>query len=78
LQTIGSAYTRFQGRTSGELRRAILAHATRAEYGPRVAWGEIGVRQFARQTLRGIWATPRAMGWGPTAASFVQRVFHRR
>jgi len=28
-----------------------------------------------RQTWRGIGATPRAMGWGPTARSFVQRIF---
>ena len=78
LQSIGSAYTQFDGRTSDELRQAIIAGTTRAAYGPPVAWGQIGVLQFARQTWRGISATPRAMGWGQTAASFVQRVFHRR
>jgi len=77
-QSIGSAYTQFEGWTADELRQAIIARTTRAEYGPPVAWGQIGVRQFVRQTWRGISATPRAMGWGPTAASFVQRVFHRR
>lgn len=78
LQSIGSAYTRFVGRTADDLRRAIVARTTQSEYGPPVAWGQIGMRQFARQTWRGISATPRAMGWGPTAASFVQRVFNRR
>jgi hypothetical protein len=78
LQSIGSAYTRFEGRTADELRQAINARTTDAEYGPPVAWGQIGIRKFVRQTWRGISATPRAMGWGPTAASFVQRVFHRR
>lgn len=78
LQSIGSAYTRFEGNTPDELRAAVSARTTRAEYGPSVAWGQIGVRQFVRQTWRGLAATPRAMGWGPTAASFVQRVFHRR
>jgi hypothetical protein len=78
LQSIGSAYTQFEGRTGDELRQAIISRTTRAEYGPPVAWGKIGMRQFVRQAWRGVSATPRAMGWGPTAASFVQRVFHRR
>jgi predicted metal-dependent phosphoesterase TrpH len=78
LQSIGSAYTNFEGQTADELRQAIVARTTRAEYGPPVAWRQIGVRQYARQTWRGISATPRAMGWGPTAASFVRRVFRTR
>ena len=78
LQSIGSAFTRFEGGSADELREAIIARTTRAEYGPPVAWREIGMRQFVRQTWRGISSTPRAMGWGRTAASFVHRVFQRR
>jgi predicted metal-dependent phosphoesterase TrpH len=78
LQAIGSAHTHFDGRTPDDLKRAILARTTRAVYGPPVAWRTIGVRHIVRQTWRGISATPRAMGWGPTAASFVRRVFDRR
>jgi predicted metal-dependent phosphoesterase TrpH len=78
LQAIGSAYTEFEGRTGAELKEAISGRTTRAAYGPPVAWRSIGVRHMARQTWRGIRATPRAMGWGPTARSFVRRIFHSR
>jgi predicted metal-dependent phosphoesterase TrpH len=75
-ETIGSAYTEFEGRTALDLKRAIVAKATRGVYGPPVAWRRIGLRRMARQTWRGICATPRAMGLGPTARSFVRRIFH--
>jgi len=78
LQAIGSAYTEFVGRTAEELRLAITARATRAAYGPAVQWHRIGIRHLAHQTWRGMRATPRAMGWGPTARSFVRRIFHSR
>jgi hypothetical protein len=78
LQAIGSAYTEFDGRTAADLKRAIIDRATRAVYGAPVAWRRIGVRHMARQTWRGIYATPRAMGWGPTTRSFVRRIFHLR
>ncbi len=78
LKAIGSAYTEFEGRTSADLKYAITAKATRAVYGPPVAWRRIGMRQMVRQTWRGICATPRAMGLGPTARSFVSRIFHSR
>jgi predicted metal-dependent phosphoesterase TrpH len=78
LQSIGSAYTEFDGKTAKELKDAIISRTTRAAYGTPVAWGAIGLDQIVRQTWRGISATPRAMGWGPTAASFVRRVFRTR
>jgi predicted metal-dependent phosphoesterase TrpH len=78
LQSIGSAYTEFEGGTAEDLKQAIVFRATRAAYGPPVAWRAIGVRQLVRQSWRGISATPRAMGWGPTAASFARRVFRMR
>ena len=78
LEAIGSAYTEFGGSTAADLREAILARSTRAGYGPPVAWHRIGAWRVARQTWRGIRATPRAMGWGPTAMSFVRRIFPSR
>jgi len=78
LEAIGSAYTEFEGGTAADLKRAITAKTTRAAYGPPVAWRRIGMRQMVRQTWRGICATPRAMGLGPTTRSFVRRIFHSR
>ena len=78
LQAIGSAYTEFDGRTGAELKEAVIARATRAAYGPPVAWRSIGMGPMVRQMWRGIRATPRAMGWGPTARSFMRRIFHSR
>jgi hypothetical protein len=78
VQTIGSAYTAFDGRTADDLKRAIFTRRTSAVYGPPVSWRAIGARQIIRQSWRGISATPRAMGWGPTAASFARRVLYRR
>jgi len=78
LQAVGSAYTLFEGRSAADLKRAITARTTRAVYGAPVDWQSIGVRQMARQTWRGICATPRAMGLGPTARSFVRRIFRSR
>jgi predicted metal-dependent phosphoesterase TrpH len=78
LQAIGSAHTEFEGRTGAELKEAVIARATLAAYGPPVAWRSIGMGHMVRQTWRGISATPRAMGWGPTSRSFVRRIFHSR
>jgi len=78
LQAIGSAYTEFEGRTGAELRQAIIGKTSRAVYGAPVAWRRIGIRQVMRQSWRGMCATPRAMGLGPTARSFVRRIFQSR
>lgn len=74
LQTIGTAYTVFEGSTAEELRQAILAGATSVRNGRYPTWREIGPLQFARQQWRGFLVTPRKMGWGPTIVSFVKRV----
>ena len=78
LSVVGSGYTEFEGRTSDDLRRALDAKTTRGVSGRHPSLGEIGYAQVVRQTYRGIMATPRAMGWGPTAKSFVQRIAQRR
>ncbi len=74
LSVIGTAHTDFAGRSAGDLRGAIAARTTRGVAGRHPSLGEIGYARVVRQTYRGIMATPRAMGWGPTARSFVQRI----
>ncbi len=76
LNVIGSAFTGFPGRTSAELKESILSKNTRAVTGHCPTLAEIGLGQALRQSWRGLNATPRAMGWGPTAVSFVRRIFH--
>jgi hypothetical protein len=75
LDFVGAAYTEFPGTTSAELKSAILARETRAQQGPVPSLRSIGVQRLAAQTWRGFTTTPRRMGWGPTAHSFVRRVF---
>ncbi len=78
LDFIGGAYTTFQGSTASELKSAILSGMTAARQGRRPSLRQIGVRRLAHQTYRGIMTTPRRMGWGPTAHSFVRRIFGTR
>jgi predicted metal-dependent phosphoesterase TrpH len=75
LAAVGAGYTEFPGRTPQDLRRAIIDRTTRGVCLPHPSLREIGVGQVVRQTYRGIMSTPRAQGWGPTARSFVQRMF---
>jgi predicted metal-dependent phosphoesterase TrpH len=72
LQAVGACYTTFDGSSADDLRRAILAGRTGAGTGAYPTWRELGVRQVARQQWRGIMATPRKMGWGPTVLSFLK------
>lgn len=74
LPAIGAGYTEFEGTTPVALRQAIAGRTTRGVTGRHPTLGEIGYAQVARQTYRGIMCTPRAMGWGPTAWSFVRRI----
>ncbi len=71
LQSIGSAYTTFDGATAGELRRAIEQKTTAGAAGRAPLLSELGYRNVAVQQWRGMMATPRAMGWLPTIRSFV-------
>ncbi len=77
LRTIGCARTEFLGRTGDDLKSALLNRSTKpvAVHCPTLA--EIGIGQVMRQTWRGLTATPRIVGWRPTAASFVQRILRR-
>ena len=74
LPVIGTAHTEFAGSNATDLRTAIADRATRGVTGRYPSLREIGYARLVRQTYRGILATPRAMGWGPTARSFVQRI----
>ena len=49
LMTVGSALTRFPGRTADDLRRSILEGTTRAQNGTNVSLRKIGIRQIVKQ-----------------------------
>ncbi len=74
-QAIGSAYTLFPGRSAEDLRRAILARTTEAASGRHPRPWELGLWPLLVQQWRGLTVTPRTLGLGPTAWSFVQRIF---
>ncbi len=76
LQSIGSAYTRFDGSSATDLRRAIERKATSGAAGRAPRMSELGYRNIALQQWRGMMATPRNMGWAPTIRSFI--VSHAR
>ena len=78
LKAIGTAYTEFPGHTAQELRRSIMECTSRSVNGHHPTVFQIGLGQVLRQAWRGFTVTPRKMGWGPTAASFVKRIFHLR
>ncbi len=78
LKVIGSAYTEFPGRDTEGLRRSILERTCRGVNGRHPTMLEIGPLQLLRQTWRGLLVTPRTMGWGATAGSFVKRIFSLR
>lgn len=78
LPVIATAHTEFAGRSAGDLRAAIAARETRGISGRHPSLREIGYARAVRQTYRGIMATPRAMGWGPTARSFLRRIVQVR
>jgi predicted metal-dependent phosphoesterase TrpH len=78
LKTIGGATTEFAGRTGEDLRLGIINRTTFAATNFCPTLAEIGYGQVVQQTWRGLTATPRIVGWGPTARSFVRRIFHSR
>jgi hypothetical protein len=69
--SVGSAWTEFAGSCAADLRLAVEAQATVAMAGRRPSLSALGYRNIAVQQWRGMMATPRAMGWGPTVRSFV-------
>jgi predicted metal-dependent phosphoesterase TrpH len=55
----GSAYTTFTGRTSEELRLAIVERQTDGVLARKLPLAEIGVRRLLQQQVRGLSVTPR-------------------
>jgi predicted metal-dependent phosphoesterase TrpH len=78
LKVIGTAHTEFPGRTAEELRKSILERTCRSVNGRYPSLLELGPGQVLRQAWRGLMVTPRTMGWGATAGSFVKRIFSFR
>jgi predicted metal-dependent phosphoesterase TrpH len=76
LESIGSAYSVFDGTSADDLRRAIEARTTSGAAGRAPRMSELGYRNIALQQWRGMMATPRNMGWAPTIRSFI--VSHAR
>jgi predicted metal-dependent phosphoesterase TrpH len=71
LQSIGGAFTEFDGSSVNDLRNAIEAKATTGAAGRAPRMSELGYRNVALQQWRGMMATPRNMGWVPTIRSFI-------
>lgn len=74
LSCVGAGFTEFDGTTAEDLRRSILERTTRGISVAPPSLAQIGYANVVRQTYRGITSTPRALGWGPTARSFVRRL----
>jgi predicted metal-dependent phosphoesterase TrpH len=74
LSAVGTGVTEYAGRTSSDLRRAIEEQTTKSVTGVHPTIRELGLLAVVAQTYRGIMSTPRALGWGPTAWSFVRRI----
>ncbi|MBT5774041.1 MAG: phosphotransferase [Dehalococcoidia bacterium] len=72
-ELVGSAYTTFAGRTSEELRLAILERTTDGVLERKVPLREIGVRRLLHQQVRGLSVTPRKV-LGPPLRRAVRRV----
>ena len=77
LEAVGCAHTAFRGESAAHLKSAILQRSTVAFAGRHPTMREVGYRNVAYQSWRGMLATPRAMGWGPTIRSFFTSHFAR-
>ncbi len=78
LQSIGSAWTEFPGKSAVDLRQAISEKMTIGHAGSAPHLAELGYRNVAVQQWRGMMATPRNMGWARTIRSFIASRTRRR
>jgi predicted metal-dependent phosphoesterase TrpH len=76
LAAIGCAYTTFEGAGAMDLRQSMETGSTQGHRARAPRLSELGYRNVAVQSWRGMTATPRNMGWLPTIRSFI--VSHRR
>lgn len=72
-ELVGSAYTTFPGRTSKELRQAIVERRTDGVLERKVPLAEIGVRRLMHQQVRGLSVTPRKV-LGPPLRRVMRQV----
>jgi hypothetical protein len=72
-QAIGSGYTRFEGSSAPDLRRAFAEGAVSGETGRFPSLREVGLKRALSVPIAGLGATPRRLGWRRTAWSFVSR-----
>jgi hypothetical protein len=73
VQAIGSAYTRFPGRSANDLRTAFMEGALKGHTGSFPRLRDVGLRRALSVPIAGLGATPRRLGWRRTAWSFVSR-----
>jgi len=73
VQAIGSAYTRFEGRSAADLRRAFADGSTEGHTGRFPSLRDVGLRRALSVPIAGLRATPKQLGWRRTAWSFVSR-----
>jgi predicted metal-dependent phosphoesterase TrpH len=72
-ELVGSAYTTFAGRTSEELRLAIVERRTDGVLERKVPLVEIGLRRLLHQQVRGLSVTPRKV-LGPPIRRVIGRL----
>ena len=72
-QAIGSGYTRFEGRTSADLRATFAAGKTTGKQREYPSLREAGLLRTLSLPIAGLRATPKQLGWRRTAWSFVSR-----
>lgn len=77
-ESVGCAYTQFEGSAADDLRSSIVNGTTSAESDGYPTLMELGIGPVIRQTWRGLNTTPRTMGLLPTARSFYKRIFKVR
>jgi predicted metal-dependent phosphoesterase TrpH len=73
VQAIGSAYTRFDGSSAADLRRAFSEGSTEGHTGRFPSLRDVGFRRALSVPIAGLRATPKQLGWRRTAWSFVSR-----
>ena len=72
-EAIGSAYTRFPGRSAADLRAAFAVGAVSGHERRFPHWRQVGLRRLLSVPIAGLASTPRRLGWRRTAWSFVSR-----
>ena len=75
-EAVGAAYTLFPGRTSDDIRQAILARTSAGRKGAGTPLRQIGAGRLALQQVRGLSITPKKV-LGPPLGRFVQRISDR-